>query len=209
MTRVNGVDLLDRGDMVVLSYTRNGSFEPETFAFLETLKPKGTFSDIGAYTGLYGIWAAKRGYKVQMFEPNPPVYERMLYNMFDNNVIGNCYNVALSDTDTHLSFYTNPKTPLSSAGSLIADRKKTQQYDVSVYPYNYFATGNESVIKIDVEGGELNVLKGMDSTLMFEKPVLIIEVLDREKENEVVAFLKPYGYNSLGLFDERNLILSV
>lgn len=206
---VNGVGLKEGDDMVVLVYGRNGSFEPETFAFLETLEPKGVFSDIGAYTGLYGIWAAKRGYNVQMFEPNPPVYERMLYNMFDNNVIGNCYNVALSDNSTHLDFYTNPKTPLSSAGSLIVDDKKTQRYEVSVYPYNYFATGDESVIKIDVEGGELNVLKGMDSTLMFEKPVLIIEVLDREKENEVVAFLKPYGYNSLGLFDERNLILSV
>ena len=207
---VNGVDLYDKDDMVVRSALRNnGEFEPQTFKYLESLSPKGTFVDIGAYTGIYGIWAAKSGYSVQFFEPHPVIYERMVYNMFDNNVTGNCYNIALSDKIEKRQFFMNLTLTMTSAGSLIEGRGKGYAFDVSSYPYSYYATGDESVIKIDVEGAELSVLKGMVSVLELEKPVLVIEVLDRNQENEVLAFLKPYGYNSLGKFDGRNIILSV
>jgi FkbM family methyltransferase len=207
---VNGVELKEQDDMVCLAARRNdGHFEPETFEYLQSLNPKGTFVDIGAYTGIYGIWAAKRGYSVQFFEPHPVIYERMVYNMFDNNVTGNCYNVALSDRLEKRQFFMNPSPTMTSAGSLIESRGKGYAFDVSSYPYSYYATGDESTIKIDVEGAELSVLKGMVSVLELEKPALVIEVLDRNQENEVVAFLKPYGYNSLGKFDGRNIILSV
>lgn len=205
---VNGVYLEDKDDMVVRSALRNmGEFERETFEYLLDLKPQGTFVDIGAYTGIYGIWAAKRGYNVQFFEPNPIIYERMLSNMFRNQVVGNCYNIALSDKLEKRTFFMNPNTIMTSAGSLVAGRGKTTQIDVRAEPYNLYAMGNESVVKIDVEGAELNVLKGMTSVLSLEKPVLVIEVLSREQENEVVAFLKQYEYSVEGTFDERNLIL--
>jgi len=204
---VNDVKLIEEDDMVCLSARRNnGEFEPETFAFLSTIEPKGTFVDIGAYTGIYGIWAAKRGYNVQMFEPHPVTYERMLNNMSSNGVVCNCHNAALSDSSDSRKFFMNQSLKMTSAGSLVEGRGKTSKFEVRTYPYNQFVLGNESVIKIDVEGAELSVLKGMRSVLELEKPVFIIEVLDRTQENEVVAYLKPFGYSLHSKLDERNAV---
>ena len=205
---INGVELKEQDDMVVRSALRNNKeFEPQTFEYLQSLKPQGTFVDIGAYTGIYGIWAAKRGYNVQFFEPHPVIYERMVYNMFDNNVTGKCYNVALANKATTEHFYINPTTTMTSAGSLVEGRGKTKSFDVRVRLYDEYAIGNESVVKIDVEGAELDVLKGMVNVLDMEKPLLVIEVLNRTQENEVVSYLNSYNYDVVGMFDERNIIL--
>jgi alpha-mannosidase len=46
------------------------------------------------------------------------------------------------------------------------------------------------IIKIDVEGFELNVLKGAKRTIQEAKPILLIEASDiQEKNEEIIAFL--------------------
>ena len=65
---------------------------------------------------------------------------------------------------------------------------------------------NVSLMKIDVEGHELSVLKGAEQTILKNKPVIILEILggvyrcnanDQEnaKINDVIQLLKNYGYN--------------
>ena len=44
----------------------------------------------------------------------------------------------------------------------------------------HFDTGPISLIKIDVEGGELNVLRGAEKTIAQHRPVILCEVEDRE-----------------------------
>lgn len=206
---VNNVDLLEADDIVCrMANKRKGKFEPETFAFIENLEPEGTFVDVGAYTGIYGIRAAQLGWRSVFFEPNPVNYERLLQNLKRNNQDHlHSYNVALSDSSGTATLHINPGTKLTTGGSLdktTNNRKK----DISVKKdrYSSYIIGDESVVKIDVEHHELPVLRGMESMLVALKPTIIVEVLDGPAE--ISAYLAPLGYKLEGLFDERNAIFS-
>ena len=54
-------------------------------------------------------------------------------------------------------------------------------------------TGIPSLIKIDVEGCELEVLKGAENTIKKYTPTLLIEIFDFDT-NEVPKYLKSLGY---------------
>lgn len=60
------------------------------------------------------------------------------------------------------------------------------------------------LVKIDVEGHELNVLKGMTRLLLRDHPVLIVET---ESQN-VISFLREIGYESEHLPDSPNVIFT-
>ena len=51
------------------------------------------------------------------------------------------------------------------------------------------------VMKIDVEGVEIEVLKGAVKTLNNSHPKIIFEAVDREKLREIEIFLLKYNYN--------------
>jgi len=54
------------------------------------------------------------------------------------------------------------------------------------------------VIKIDVEGAELEVVKGMDNTLGKYHPVLIIEMHNSQRDYHAIEdYLSEFGYNTI------------
>lgn len=63
-------------------------FDPEELSFIEEKMPVGgLFLDIGANAGLYALVAARaagRDGRVLAFEPNPPVMERLTFNIAAN-----------------------------------------------------------------------------------------------------------------------------
>lgn len=66
-----------------------------------------------------------------------------------------------------------------------------------------FAFGNVDFIKIDVEGFELEVLKGAESLLQKSSPILYIEIFN-DRFDEVNLFLEKIGYQKkeqLALYD--------
>ena len=50
------------------------------------------------------------------------------------------------------------------------------------------------VLKIDVEGAELSVLKGALDTLRKSRPIILIEIHSEELLAACIAFLGPLGY---------------
>ena len=54
-------------------------------------------------------------------------------------------------------------------------------------------TGVPSVIKLDVELHELEVIRGAWSTISSHRPAMYIEILD-PKNDEIVRLLEPLGY---------------
>jgi hypothetical protein len=66
------------------------------------------------------------------------------------------------------------------------------------------------VLKIDVEGAELEVLRGAKDTLTRHRPVLIIELEEEllatmgTSSSEVHDLLATYSYRSDGVFDDAN-----
>jgi hypothetical protein len=51
-----------------------------------------------------------------------------------------------------------------------------------------------SVVKIDVEGYELHVLKGMEDIIWIHRPVIIVEIWERINWAPVTDFLKALNY---------------
>jgi FkbM family methyltransferase len=145
-----------------------GSTEPLTRAKLkEFLNNDSVFYDIGAHEGLYSIFAKKYspGIKVHAFEPQP---DNLIRNLSINNLPDIVVHpVAVGDepgsffmaTDERSSNHINGKT--GSIPVIMIDGENLPP---------------PTLIKIDIEGFELNALKGARDTLLKSKPVIVTEI---------------------------------
>jgi hypothetical protein len=57
-------------------------------------------------------------------------------------------------------------------------------------------TGKPSVIKLDVERHEMEVIKGAWKTITTHRPAMYIEILDPSND-DIVKLLEPLGYRML------------
>jgi FkbM family methyltransferase len=141
----------------------------------------GDFVDVGAHVGLYTVAAALHGPgRVLAFEPNPSAREQLGENL----ALNECANVlvvpmAVGDAPGAALLHV-PMTPDPSFSSLAGGRfAEGEPIDVEVTTVDseVEAAGlAPSVVKIDVEGGELAVVAGMQRTLDRHRPVLLVEV---------------------------------
>ena len=171
---------------------------------LPFLVPSGsTAVDVGAHIGAY-VWHLLRlTNSVEAFEPNPDLI-RFLGRAFKEKI--KLHDVALSDQDgqaaleipldgitgslkpqeAHLT--TVPSTNSAAAGTFfIVNSKKLDDFNLK----------NIGFMKIDVEGHELNVLRGCSEILRVQKPNLLIEAEERHKADAVPLLqthLSKYGY---------------
>jgi FkbM family methyltransferase len=158
--------------------------------------------DIGANIGNHSIFFAKTFKQVYAFEPNPVTYEVLKINSNyaaeHNNVIP--VNFGLSDIEGSLPFYINPS---NIGGSTIIDgnnphiKNSTQINVKTLDTLNELKDVSLALIKIDVEGHELNVLKGAKKTISREMPAIlfeqgIAEIIDGS--SPVIDYLDELGY---------------
>ena len=131
--------------------------------------------------------------KVYAFEPNPVAYEVLKIN---SNFISETkniepFNFGLSDINGTLPFLINHS---NIGGSAIADNDETSEniIDVSVKKLDDLTILNDeniALIKIDVDGHELDVLKSGKKTIMKHKPFIYFE-------------FAPYLYREFGYSSE-------
>ncbi|XOB42191.1 MAG: FkbM family methyltransferase [Candidatus Nealsonbacteria bacterium] len=173
--------------------------------FLNRINNKTVFYDIGANIGMYSLCAAK--YKVcpkfiYCWEPEPFNFKRLKENI-DLNDIKNitAFPVALGSENVVLELWTDAKEPGSLTPSFT--RKSSKSISVQVVRGDDWVLEKRlylpSIIKIDVEGYELNVLKSFKKTISKSKPIIFLEIhpfflknLGIKKE-QVLNFL--YGLN--------------
>lgn len=150
------------------------------------LKPGDVFIDIGANIGLFSLIAAKRignSGKVYAFEPNPIVSTRLAENIKlnrFNNIIR--IQAAISDEEGEFPFYLsqdgydawNSFARPVAGDNFITENVKSIRWDDFAKDHNLI--GSVTMMKIDVEGWEIRVLKGAINTLSRkDAPVLIVE----------------------------------
>jgi len=183
--------------------------EDSSLPFLEysPLK-KGTFIDIGANIGQTSLNLSKKlgtiPHTVLAFEPFPFTFNKLETNIGLNSFNSiKIFNVALGNEkktiEMEMSCLTNsggykisPKNSSFKDQLVQVDQEKLDDY--------YSLEDLINFIKIDVEGYEMEVLKGAEQIIKKHKPVLVIELNDKSLINQnstakqVVQFIKNLGY---------------
>jgi FkbM family methyltransferase len=161
--------------------------------------------DVGAYVGAYGLVAAMEGGAKQVwsFEPNPEAQRVSEENFALNQVSVDIFPVALGSSNGRARLYTPRERTLSSSSNLasfsnVGDWVSDQSVEIRTLDSFLQAGMNKRIkaIKIDVEGYELEVLRGSSKILHEHKPVLILECLELMKLLEIEKYLDRFGYGS-------------
>jgi FkbM family methyltransferase len=181
---------------------------PVQVALVDVLTPGATFLDVGANVGFFSLLAARLvgpSGMVYAIEPVPANAERIRLNSRRNrfpNVSVIEAAAAAGDGVTTLLLAAHPGgAVIASAG---APPDPAGSLDVTTVTIDSLVASGRTrppaVVKIDVEGAELDVLAGMATTLQDVRPVVLCEVdADTEdalarKRARIVGVLEAAGY---------------
>ena len=165
---------------------------------------KDVFLDIGANIGLHSLFCSNLFKKVYSFEPIPRLYEQFKKSIEMNNIKNiEAYNYGCSDKNEQKIIYENYKNVGGSSlidiyGSDTDKKEKIKLIRLDNFLYNK----KIDFVKIDVEGYELFVLKGMKNILKKYKPKVVLEFsfftmqqIDKKMSFELLEFLKKMDYD--------------
>ena len=160
--------------------------------------------DVGGCYGYYALLLSRlvgEGGRVYSFEPDWHTFGRLTRNLAINNSKNvDAAPLAVSNLPFGLAkWYSSDDEPWNSK---LADDQAKESQGLAVVPVtslDYFAATLEIIdkirlIKIDVEGGELNVLQGATQLLVRSKPLILCELHGTEIAEQVFAFLSEQGY---------------
>jgi len=197
------VALID-DDRICNHVRAKGAFEPDTLAaWAEMCKPGTEVLDVGAYSGLFAIAAAKLWARPIAVEPVPTMVKRIRANAEANGATVTVIQAAASDRDGKAHLGLNEAVHLTAGASLL---RKSGGMQVKTIRLDSLRVSNVSAIKIDVERHELAVLNGAIDMIRRERPRLIIEALDASARAAVKRMLLRL-YRQTAFLDGRNMIL--
>ena len=148
--------------------------------------PGETVIDVGANYGDSAIWwSVVKKARVIAFEPLKEVYDILKENVNLNNGKMDLHNFALGDGGTIKGF--------TDGNMFMASSTKAQMAFISV-TLDEFNVEAADILKIDVEGFELEVLFGAKETIEKYRPKIIIETHSVELRNKCDEFLMALNY---------------
>lgn len=163
------------------------------------------FVDVGAYAGYYSILMAKGGCEVIAFEPDPRNVVLLMNNIAMNGVEDRIkvFNAAVCDKDGSRIPLKLSKSPSESSLTNYLRRElvecviPVQCVTLDSVLLNTQLHAGCVVMKVDVEGAALRVIKGGMLTITKFKPYIILEVhrtFSSEDELLVLNALRKHGY---------------
>lgn len=175
-----------------------GRYERELQRFLrDTLRPGDVFYDVGAHHGFFSLAAARLGASVYAFEPVEANLRRLQRNIELNGADVEVVAAAVSDAAGRLGL---------ARGKSSAQWRTEPGDEVTSVTLDDFARNHPAprVVKIDVEGAELRVLRGAERLLREHRPILVCELHGRENRERVRGLLEGYEFSTLE--SERRLV---
>jgi FkbM family methyltransferase len=176
-------------------------------AFAKEIARGAVVFDVGAHFGTYSIIAARRGgsaARVVAYEPSELtrsyLTRHLAWNRVERQVI--VRPVCCGRTGGETQFFCRPDVPDGSNGILPGDGLVETTVPVTTMDDETRRLHlTPDVIKIDVEGAELDVLEGAERTLATGRPRLFISVHPKQlafrglKPDAVLQWLRGHGYH--------------
>ena len=196
----------------------NLSYEEEQMATLVEFSKKNAhdyFLDIGSNCGYYALLIAKTFPHINViaFEPIKKTYDKLIKNIDLNNLSKQIrtFNFGLSDSNDAVQMRTLIKKGFSQSGGFTVHDKRRELKKNETLSKANLKIGDEVIkyvnkkllIKIDVEGHELNTLSGLKHLIKENKIFMQIEIFDENKEN-IFNFLEKNSFKLVkNIIDER------
>ena len=166
------------------------------------------FIDIGANIGAYSLIASKlvgnKG-KVYSFEPVKSIHNQLTQNIKQNSITNIVVEkMAIFDKNTTLELYISDNQNMGMSSILHHSNESGEKQTVQATTLDNYIDNKDLIkidfIKIDIEGAEINALKGMKQTLIKFSPIILIEISDGILENSTInskiiySFLNELNY---------------
>ena len=181
------------------------SYERDRMIYLINNSDKSTILiDIGAHIGFYSILTSDCFKQVYSYEPNFRNYQKLLKNVKQNELERKIktFNHGLGEKQQKLKGTSANKGELiQTSGFSISKNNKTGEDVLILRGDDAIKLVNENItVKIDVEGYEYNVLKGLEATLKNNNCFIQIEIWDKNLK-DVLSFLESLNYKKLVTID--------
>lgn len=219
--------LVFKNNDLISTSLRNGGYELDLHAMSDRILSKhtgyGKVLDIGANLGSYCLPLAKKHPNMEFYAFEP---QRIIsYQLGANIIINGLENVyintnALSDKHDRLNPIMPDYAVEGNIGAFsINEEVRSNDYECSskgeiqeivTYPLDDFIFTDVKLIKIDVEGHELEVLRGAKLTIEENNyPPIIFEAWTwkpwyKDKRDALFAHIKEHGYNIIEI-GENNI----
>lgn len=176
--------------------------------FLSILNKNDIVFDLGANIGYYVIQEAKIVKKVIAIEPSKNSFELLKKNIHLNNLNNvEYYNIAIGDKNKLIDFYVyecanvSSVKPLEQHGDYKIEKTKMVKGKGFFKSYNNYPT----VLRMDVEGYELEILKSFKDDLKFFKK-FFFEVhtvfLGKQGVIELLGLVEQNGFDEIGFMND-------
>ena len=184
------------------------SEEPMMMEWVGRFSPADCFYDVGANVGSYSLYAAKRGVRVFAFEPEFMNLQLLYENIFLNKVQDLCTPVPIGLGESTSLDLLYLKDGVSKGDALHGIGRKshhlrgpsastlslqvlTARLDDLI---EIFQLPRPTKLKIDVDGNELQVLRGAMNTLEGVEDVHLEIDISREESRQAVELLEQKGF---------------
>ena len=188
-----------------------------TEMLISTLQTATCFVDVGTFLGWYTCIASKHmpNGKVIGFEMDNISYSLLQENLTLNNCPNvEAYNVAVSNVAEEVRYQRNIKRLAGLHIQVDLEEKSSEELlsvDSVVLDDFLMSRGIvPDVIKIDVEGAEMNVLQGMMQILQLHRPKLFLEIHPFNLPHfgtstyEILSLLIDHGYEIVEIESMRS-----
>ena len=190
-----------------------GTFETETVDYFRSLVSghEGTFADIGANIGFFSILydsVAEENGTAHAFEPLKSNRDRMIQNIdLNEDVTFIIYPFGFSDSArTDELWVSNADPGEASLSERLYSGAPSYSVDIKLRRLDgFYPTSDGSypdLLKIDVEGAEVQVLRGGENLLAQYKPDILIEIHQPlltefgDSIDDIISILSNAGYTS-------------
>lgn len=169
--------------------------------FKTVLKPNDNVIEVGSNIGSHTLPIAKIliSGNIFAFEPQEIIYQNLCANLSLNSLSNCfCFKSALTENKNDDLYFLNLdfSKPQNFGGNKMYKEKKnnTIKSNVDTLDNKFSNLKNLKLLKIDVEGMELNVIKGGISLIKRTNPIIYLENDRIEKSKDLIEFIFSLNY---------------